>query len=187
MLSSDADATSWPSGQKATALTDSEWLGSVLRQDPVPVSQSRTVLSCDADATSWPSGEKAIALTSPEWPLSVLRQDPVPASQSQTVLLSDADATSWPSGKKATALTSFEWPSSVCTKAFQSFCTFGNLVTTYEYGLEMFSVLHSSLEQKLGLKNRVVEGHLLVLINSAEQSAFHQEENQILRHFYRLR
>ena len=128
-LSYDADATSWPSGEKATALTQSEWPSSVLRQDPVPASQSRTVLSNDADATSWPSGEKATALTQFEWPSSVLRQDPVPASQSRTVLSSDADATSWPSGEKATAVTRFEWPSSVCIKAFQSVCTCGNLVT----------------------------------------------------------
>jgi hypothetical protein len=50
----------------------------VLRQVPVAVSHSCTVLSYDADATSWPSGEKATALTSSEWPSSILRQ----ASQS---------------------------------------------------------------------------------------------------------
>ena len=127
--SHDADATSWPSGEKATALTDPEWPSSMLWQDPVPASQSRTVLSTDADATSWPSGEKATALTDPEWPSSVLRQDPVPASQSRTVLSFDADATNWPSGEKATVFTNSKCPSSVCIKAFQSFCTFGNLVT----------------------------------------------------------
>ena len=51
----------------------------------------------------------------------------------------------------------------------------------------MFSVLYSTLEQKLGLKNRVVEVQLLVLIDSAGQSAFHHEENLILRHFRRSR
>ncbi|KAF2818069.1 hypothetical protein CC86DRAFT_337613, partial [Ophiobolus disseminans] len=56
---SDADATSCPSGEKATALTQEEWPSSVLRQVPVAASHSRTVLSSDADATSCPSGEKA--------------------------------------------------------------------------------------------------------------------------------
>ena len=83
---SDADATSWPSGEKATAKTHPEWPSSVLRQDPVPASQSRSVLSYDADATSWPFGEKATALTHSEWPSSVLRQDPVPATQSRSVV-----------------------------------------------------------------------------------------------------
>jgi len=32
VLSHDADATSWPSDEKATAITGSEWLSSVLRQ-----------------------------------------------------------------------------------------------------------------------------------------------------------
>jgi hypothetical protein len=59
----DADATSCLSGEKATALTQSEWPSSVLRHVPVAASYSRTVLSSDADATSCPSGEKATALT----------------------------------------------------------------------------------------------------------------------------
>ena len=71
VLSFDADATSLPSGEKLTALTQSEWPSSVLRQDPVDVSHSRTVSSSDADATSLPSGEKLTALTQPEWPSSV--------------------------------------------------------------------------------------------------------------------
>lgn len=74
-----------------------------------------------------PSEEKVTALIQPECPPSMLRQDPVPASQSRTVLSSEADAISWPSGEKATALTQLECPSSVCSKAFQSFCTFGSL------------------------------------------------------------
>ena len=110
-------------------LTMSEWSSSVLRQDPVRASRSRTVLSPDADATSWPSGEKTTALTKAEWPSSVLQQDPVLASQSWTVPSNDADAMSWPSGEKTTALIELEWPSSVRSKAFQSFCTFGSLVT----------------------------------------------------------
>src|SRR5204862_1454386 len=99
------------------------------RQEPVPVSHSRTVLSHDADATSWPSGEKATALTQSEWPSSVLRQEPVAVSHSRTVLSSDADATSWPSGEKATALTDSEWPSSVLRQASQSSPTFDIMLT----------------------------------------------------------
>ena len=64
VLSWDADATSWPYGEKATALTTLEWPSSVLRHDPVAASHSRTVSSQDADATSWPSGEKATAVIS---------------------------------------------------------------------------------------------------------------------------
>ena len=64
-----------PFGEKATWLTKPEWPSSVLRQDPIAASHSRTVLSLDADATSWPSGEKATWLTEPEWPSSVLRQE----------------------------------------------------------------------------------------------------------------
>jgi len=59
----NADATSWPSGEKATWLTGPEWPSSVLRQDPVAASYSHIVSSQDADATSWPSGEKVIWLT----------------------------------------------------------------------------------------------------------------------------
>src|SRR2546423_11298983 len=95
--SGDADATSLPSGENATALTQSEWLLSVRRAAPVAESQSLTVLSCDADATSLPSGENATALTQSEWLLSVRRAAPVAESQSLTVLSCDADATSLPS------------------------------------------------------------------------------------------
>ena len=78
VLSNDADATNWLSGEKATVATHSKWPWSVLRQDPVPASQSRTVLSSDADAISWPSGEKATALTKLKWPSNVCNK----ASQS---------------------------------------------------------------------------------------------------------
>ena len=64
-----------PFGEKATWQTEPEWPSSVLRQDPVAASHSRTVSSSDADATSWPSGEKATASTELEWPSSVLRQE----------------------------------------------------------------------------------------------------------------
>ena len=60
-----------PSGEKLTALTQLEWPFSVLRQNPVAVSHSRTVPSSDADATSVPSGEKLTAVTQSEWPSSV--------------------------------------------------------------------------------------------------------------------
>ncbi|KAK2754608.1 hypothetical protein CKAH01_17405 [Colletotrichum kahawae] len=76
--SPDADATTWPSGEKATAQTEDVWPSSVCRGAPVAASQSRTVLSCDADATTWPSGEKATAQTEFVWPSSVCRR----ASQS---------------------------------------------------------------------------------------------------------
>ena len=59
--SHEADATSVPSGEKATALTESVWPWSVCVVAPVAASQSRTVSSLGADATSVPSGEKAIA------------------------------------------------------------------------------------------------------------------------------
>jgi hypothetical protein len=51
-----------PSGEKDRVLIITPGVR-MLRQDPVPASQSRTVLSRDADATSLPSGEKATALT----------------------------------------------------------------------------------------------------------------------------
>ena len=63
VVSRDADATSLPSGENATALTQSEWPSSVRRAAPVAESQSLTVLSPDADATSLPSGENATAKT----------------------------------------------------------------------------------------------------------------------------
>src|ERR1700735_1089344 len=77
VLSLDADATSLPSGESATALTQSEWPSSVAHAAPVAESQSLTVLSLDADATSLPSGENATALTLAEWSLSVARAAPV--------------------------------------------------------------------------------------------------------------
>ena len=70
--SSDADATSLPSGENATPQTEPLWPSSVPRDAPVVESQSLTVLSCDADATSLPSGENATPQTRLPWPLSVL-------------------------------------------------------------------------------------------------------------------
>src|SRR5277367_4792278 len=57
--SDDPDATSVPSGEKATAMTQPEWPSSVCWASPVAESQSLTVWSFDPDATSLPSGEKA--------------------------------------------------------------------------------------------------------------------------------
>ena len=74
VLSQEADATSWPSGEKATVLTLPVWPSSTLQHDPLAASHTRTVLSEEADATSWPSGEKAMALTLPVWPSSTLQQ-----------------------------------------------------------------------------------------------------------------
>ena len=48
----------------------------------------------------------------------------------------------------------------------------------------MSSVLCLSLEQRLWLKNIVVEVHLQVLIGSVGQSALHREENPITWRFY---
>jgi hypothetical protein len=126
VLSSEPDATSLPSGEKATELTGPEWPSSGPPYGaPVAASQSRTVLSIEPDATSLPSGEKATDLTQSEWPSSGLPCGaPVAASQSRTVLLSEPDATSLPSGEKATDLTQFEWPSTVCTASLQFACPF---------------------------------------------------------------
>jgi hypothetical protein len=55
----DADASSLPSGEKATAFTNHEWLSSVRSAAPDPAFYSLTVVSLDADASSLPSGEKA--------------------------------------------------------------------------------------------------------------------------------
>src|SRR5256885_12551433 len=43
--SRDADATSWPSGENTTEITEPEWPSSVPRTAPVAVSQSLTVRS----------------------------------------------------------------------------------------------------------------------------------------------
>ena len=73
VLSSEPEATSLPSGEKATLLTQLLWPSSVRRAAPVAASQSRTVLSAEPEATSLPSGEKATLLTLRLWPSSVRR------------------------------------------------------------------------------------------------------------------
>src|ERR1700719_1565174 len=78
VLSNEADARTFPSGENATALTERPW-SSVCFQPPVVVSQSRIVLSPEADARTFPSGEKAIALTESLCPSSVCRQGSQPS------------------------------------------------------------------------------------------------------------
>jgi hypothetical protein len=70
VLSSDADASSWPSVENATALTQWLWPSSFCTCSPVAGFQSLTVPSSDADASSRPSVENATALTEPLWPSS---------------------------------------------------------------------------------------------------------------------
>jgi hypothetical protein len=61
--SSDADISYLPFGEKATALTESEWFSSVWNAAPVAESYSLTVWSSDADISCLSSGEKATILT----------------------------------------------------------------------------------------------------------------------------
>src|SRR5947208_14832685 len=74
VLSSDAEARSWSSGENATALTQPKWPSSVPHEALVLGSQSLTVLSSDAEARSWPSGKNATVLTEPEWPSSTCKE-----------------------------------------------------------------------------------------------------------------
>ena len=71
VLSSDADASSLESGEKATEQTTPLCPSSVRCSAPVAASQSRTVLSRDADASSLESGEKATDQTTLLCPSSV--------------------------------------------------------------------------------------------------------------------
>jgi len=63
--SSDADASSLPSGENATALTAKRCPLSSWTCSPVAEAQSLTVLSSDADASSPLSEEKATTFTRP--------------------------------------------------------------------------------------------------------------------------
>ena len=78
--------TAWPSGEKATELTEPGWPLSVCSKALVAVSQSCTVPSSKPDMTCLPSSEKVTELTELEWPLSACSEVPVAASQSCTVL-----------------------------------------------------------------------------------------------------
>ena len=95
-------ATSLPSAEKATELTELQWPSGVCSGAPVAASQSLTVWSCEPDATSLPSAEKATEVTRSRWPSSVCSGAPVAASHSLTVLSYEPDATSLLSGEKVT-------------------------------------------------------------------------------------
>ena len=69
--SSELDASVFPSGEKATAVTERLCPSSVCWWAPVAASQSRTVSSSELDASVLPSGEKATAVTEPLCPSSV--------------------------------------------------------------------------------------------------------------------
>jgi hypothetical protein len=103
--SSDADASSFESCEKATEWTGLLWPSSVCSTEPVAVSQILTVLSSDPDASSFESGEKATEWTPLLWPSSVCWRELVAVSQILTVSSSDADASSFESGEKVTELT----------------------------------------------------------------------------------
>src|SRR5207248_148889 len=85
VLSHEPDATSLPSGENATDVTQRKWPSSVCSGAPVTASQSLTVWSHEPDATSLPSGENATDVTRCEWPSSVCSGAPVTVSQSLTV------------------------------------------------------------------------------------------------------
>src|SRR5207248_7963873 len=76
----EPDATVWPSGEKATALTDDVWPSSVCRAAPVAASQSRTVLSSDHNHNPEPDGTNLPSGTDATWPTD----DVTPASDRTT-------------------------------------------------------------------------------------------------------
>jgi hypothetical protein len=72
VLSPDPDTIFFPSGEKATDVTDSVWPSNGPRMlDPDSASQTRNVLSCEPDTSFFPSGEKATDKTKFVWPFSV--------------------------------------------------------------------------------------------------------------------
>src|SRR5438067_13630366 len=91
VLSSYLKGRSWPSGENATALTQSEWPSRVPREAPVLGSQSLTVLSPDAEARSWPSGENATAETQTEWPSREWRDALLYGSHIGKVVIQETD------------------------------------------------------------------------------------------------
>src|SRR6266516_2047398 len=93
-----------PSGQKAhTFIAPS--ITSVVRQAPVRVSQTFTVLSADAETIQSPWGLIAHFLTSPVWPRKVSWSLPVRVSQTFKVISEDADTIQSSSGLIAQAFT----------------------------------------------------------------------------------
>src|ERR1700735_1415875 len=90
VVSYEADASTLPSGEKATALTELLWPSSVCFQAPVVAFQSRTVLSYEADARTLPSGEKATAKTELLWPSSVCRQGSQSSLIPETFFMNDS-------------------------------------------------------------------------------------------------
>jgi hypothetical protein len=61
--SHEPDTSRVPSGEKATAITESVWSVGVRIDSPVVASQRLTVSSADADASVLLSGDKATAVT----------------------------------------------------------------------------------------------------------------------------
>ncbi len=107
--SSEAEASLFPSGEKATTTSQPEWPSSVLRDAPITASESRTVQLSEAEASCLPSGENVTALTQSEWPSSLPRDAPVAASQSRTMSSQEAEASCLPLGEKSTATAQNEW------------------------------------------------------------------------------
>ena len=103
--SADVEASSEPSGEKATARTQLVCPSSFCTSRPVLASHSLTVSSFDVEASSEPSGEKATAFTERVYPSSFYTSRPVLASYSLTVRSANIEASSEPSGEKATAFT----------------------------------------------------------------------------------
>lgn len=102
--SSDADARSWPSGEKVTAVTDLACPYNILCV-PSVASPSRTIPPDDPNAISRLSGEKVIAVTDLKMPLNSCHFVPAVASQSWTLLSYDPDAISRLSGEMAIVVT----------------------------------------------------------------------------------
>ena len=94
---SDADASTLPSAENATDITESEWPSRVPRVSPVAGSQSRTVWSSDADASTLPSAENATDITESEWPS---RHCSFASQLSDTIGFVLIQAGIWPSNKR---------------------------------------------------------------------------------------
>src|SRR4051794_35993022 len=73
VLSSDAEVSIAPSGEKLTLLTLSVWPFNSSSAAPLLASHRRTVLSSDAETSLAPSGEKLTLLTPPACPFSSKR------------------------------------------------------------------------------------------------------------------